>query len=186
MNLLGGTNSRRVHLEKYIRPKAGDKIIDLGCGPCDILTSLPQVDYTGVDFEQKYIDDATARFGNKGKFICMDVSDLKPGIFSDADIVLATGVLHHLTDEECHTLFSLAKSFMTPKGRFITFDGCFLEDGQHPFDVWMLKNDRGKFVRRQRDYVALASRVFPVVKPNLHSDLLRIPYTLLIMECSMS
>ncbi len=184
MTMLGGPSARKTHMDNYIRAQAGDRIIDMGCGPCEVLDHLPAVDYIGVDFEQKYIDDAKARFGNRGQFMCLNIADLKQGLFSDADIVLATGVLHHLNDDEALNLFSLAKSFLKPGGRLVTYDGCYLEQGQHPFAKWMLSNDRGKFVRKKDEYVKLAKQHFPAIRAHLHNDLLNVPYTLLIMECS--
>jgi SAM-dependent methyltransferase len=186
MRMLGADSVRRKHVSNFIRPKQGDKILDLGCGPGDTLSYLPPVEYTGIDFESKYIDDARNRFGNKGTFVCRDIAEVQPHDYSNVDIVISTGVLHHLPDEDARHLLGLAKACLKPQGRFVTFDGCFLEGGQHPFDVWMLKNDRGKFVRKSDDYIELAKEIFPVVKAHVLSDLLRVPYTVIVMECSLS
>ena len=44
--------------------------------------------------------------------------------------------------------------------------------------------DRGKFVRALDNYQRLASACFAKVEPHLRHDLLRLPYTHLIMCCS--
>jgi ubiquinone/menaquinone biosynthesis C-methylase UbiE len=187
MTLLGSERVHKLHTKEYIRPVKGDRVVDLGCGPGDMILSLPQVEYTGIDVESKYIEHARIKYGSKGSFIHKDLSELHLGEYSDVDIALSTGVLHHLTDDQARHLLRLAKSFLKPSGRLVTFDPCFLEsEKQHPFDVWMLKNDRGKFVRKEPEYIAIAKEVFPYVKASVRSDLLRIPYTIIIMECSVS
>jgi hypothetical protein len=47
----------------------------------------------------------------------------------------------------------------------------------------MLAKDRGKFVRTRDEYLRLASTRFSKVEPHLRHDLLRVPYTHLIMRC---
>jgi len=46
-------HSRILHVENYIRPRDGDRILDIGCGPGDILEFLPSVEYLGFDVNQR-------------------------------------------------------------------------------------------------------------------------------------
>jgi hypothetical protein len=48
---------------------------------------------------------------------------------------------------------------------------------------WIIKLDRGNHVRTRDEYIALASRQFRNVRVTILHDLLRIPYTHIIMEC---
>jgi SAM-dependent methyltransferase len=171
-------------IEEYARPKAGDKILDIGCGTADILEYLPDVDYLGLDVEQRYIDAAVKRYGNRGKFICRKISSDAIREPSSFDIVLAKGVLHHLNDEEAVQLFELARNTMKPEGRLITMDGCY-DKGRSKLEHFILSMDRGKHVRTREEYYTIASKVFPNVKASIRHDLLRIPYTHIIMECSL-
>ena len=58
-NLLGARRARRVLIAEYIRPNGGDQILDVGCGPADILDFLPpDVRYVGVDHSRTYIEAA--------------------------------------------------------------------------------------------------------------------------------
>jgi hypothetical protein len=91
--------------------------------------------------------------------------------------------LHHLADDEALALLRLARAALKPGGRFVTFDGC-LVDGQSAFARFLLRRDRGRFVRHRDDYLRLASRVFPNVTASVRHDLLRLPYTHIILECS--
>lgn len=184
MKSLGGHSARLTHVEKHIRPQPGFKILDIGCGPGDILEYLPGVEYLGVDLDADYIAHAESKYGSRGRFLCRNAAEIDAAEFETYDIVLATGLLHHLNDKEAIQLLQFASKALKTGGRLITYDGCYLEERQHPFDRWMLDSDRGKFVRTQKQYMSLASSVFPAITPHLRSDLLRIPYTLLILECS--
>jgi SAM-dependent methyltransferase len=97
--------------------------------------------------------------------------------------VLATGVLHHLDNERAAKLFELARTALRPDGRLITYDGCYVPE-QSKAVRWVLSKDRGKFVRKREEYLRLASASFSKIEPHIRHDLLRIPYTHLIMCCS--
>lgn len=182
-NLVGGNHHQR-HLAEHAKPVTGEKVLDIGCGPGDILAFLRDVDYTGFDISPEYIAAAKKRFGQRGRFWCGDVGlaalEQERGTF---DLVLATGVLHHLDDERAAKLFELARLALRPGGRLVTFDGCYVT-GQSGIVRWLLSRDRGKFVRRREEYLRLASVCFPTVEARVRHDLLRIPYTHLIMRCS--
>ena len=45
------------YLAEYVKPVRGEKVLDIGCGPADILAQLPDVDYTGLDISPDYIED---------------------------------------------------------------------------------------------------------------------------------
>ena len=64
----------------------------------------------------------------------------------------------------------------------ITNDGCYAP-GQSAAKRFLLSRDRGRYVRTEREYLELAARYFGKVKPNIREDVLRIPYTHLILEC---
>jgi cyclopropane fatty-acyl-phospholipid synthase-like methyltransferase len=177
-------NASTIYLSEYVKPIAGEKVLDIGCGPADILKSMPDVHYTGFDINRDYIASAQKRFGNKGRFFCDDVGminiEQELGTF---DLVMAIGVVHHLNDAQAQQLFQLARTALRPEGRMITFDGCYVS-GQSKITAWLLSRDRGKFVRAQTEYVRLASASFSKVEAHVRHDLLRIPYTHLIMRCS--
>lgn len=182
--LVGADNSQTVLVNEYVRPSTGYKILDIGCGPGNILDYLPRVDYYGFDFNPSYIDSAVKRFGQRGQFFCQRVSEAdvflkQPDSF---DIVLAVGILHHLDDAEAMQLFEIAKYALKSGGRLVTYDGCY-EEGQSKAARYLLSRDRGEFVRTQPEYTHLAHTRFDKVTASIRHDLLRIPYTHIIMEC---
>jgi len=172
-------------VKKYIRPREGDKILDIGCGTADILAYLPTVEYVGLDMNEAYINYAKKRFGHKGIFLASKVDGKAINEFSlyDYDIVLATGLLHHLNDDEALRLFELASSALKPGGRLITLDGCYVK-GQSWLARLIISRDRGKYVRNQDEYLSLASNFLKDIQVSIHHDLIRIPYTHIVMECT--
>jgi Methylase involved in ubiquinone/menaquinone biosynthesis len=183
MSLLGSDQITQMFVETYVRPKSGDKILDIGCGPADIMSFLPEVTYYGFDMDAGYIDAARKQYGDRGIFACKKVSKEALDENSRFDLVLAKGVLHHLTDPEAADMFELAQIHLNKGGRLITFDGCYVP-GQNYFAKKILALDRGKYVRTKEAYLNLALHEFPNVIPTIRHDLLRIPYTILIMECT--
>ena len=173
----------RVYVSEYVQPVPGEKVLDIGCGPGDILENLPAVDYLGFDINPKYVEAAQKRFGHRGRFFCGDVAltaiDREAASF---DLVLATGVLHHLDDNHAVSLFHLARRALKPGARLVTYDSCFAA-GQSRLARFVVSRDRGQYVRESAEYAKLAGEVFPEVKSFVRYDLLRIPYTHVILQC---
>lgn len=170
------------YINKYVRPAAGDRVLDIGCGPGDFLGHLPAVEYHGLDLSPEYVAAAKARWGAKGDFRCESVADTAVREPASYDIAVANGVLHHLTDAEARALFAVARAALKPGGRLVTIDGCFAPD-QSRLARWVVSRDRGQFVRTEPAYLALAREFFPAVQSHLYHKLIRIPYTHLVMVC---
>jgi SAM-dependent methyltransferase len=96
--------------------------------------------------------------------------------------VIAHGVLHHLDDDQARTLFRVARRALKPGGRLVTYDGCFTPD-QSAAARFVVSLDRGRHVRTREAYERLARGEFSEVRTFVRHDLVRIPYTHLIMEC---
>ena len=173
----------RSYVSEYVRPVPGEKVLDIGCGPGDILGNLPTVDYLGFDINPKYVEAAQKRFGHRGRFFCGDVGltaiDQEAGSF---DLVLATGVVHHLDDNRAVGLFQLARRALKPGSRLVTYDPCFAA-GQPKLTRFVVSQDRGQYVRESAEYAKLAAQVFPEVRSFVRHDLLRIPYSHVILQC---
>jgi cyclopropane fatty-acyl-phospholipid synthase-like methyltransferase len=180
-HLVGGVKRNRVLVRDYIRPQAGDRILDIGCGPGSMAPFLPDSEYLGVDASAEYIDEARRRFPQM-QFACQRVSQYNLAQRNHFDIVLALGVLHHLDDAEAVTLFQIARDALRPGGRLVTIDGVWTDD-QSQLVKYLLSRDRGRFVRTEAKYRELAAKVFSNIESSVQHDLLRIPYSQVILKC---
>jgi cyclopropane fatty-acyl-phospholipid synthase-like methyltransferase len=180
-NVVGGPAWAKVLVTEYIQPRDGARILEIGCGPGTIVDYLPQVEYVGFDLSSKYIEMARKRFP-QAEFICERVSRFSLAKQQSFDAVLALGVVHHLDDQEARQLFQIAADALKSGGKLITIDGVWTSD-QSASARWLLARDRGEYVRKEGEYVKIASEMFATVRPSIRHDLLRIPYTHLIMEC---
>jgi len=181
--LIGARYRSRVLVSDYIRPKAGDRILDIGCGPGNMLPYLPACGYLGFDMNESYIATARQRYGDRGEFRCERVSHNSVQQFGAFDVVLALGLVHHLDDSEARDLFMLGHKALKPGGRMVTNDGCYMAN-QSAAKRYLLSRDRGQFVRTEPQYLELAKASFQQVEPHIREDVLRIPYTHLIMVCT--
>jgi SAM-dependent methyltransferase len=184
LSILGSNRGRRLLADDHVRAKAGDHILDIGCGTGEMLRFLPEgVHYIGFDLSQRYIDAARANFGDAGRFECSDVSDFNDDSVGQADLVMAIGILHHLDDAQSTTLIRTAWNKLRPGGRLVTFDGTFVPE-QSALARALVARDRGQNIRTPEEYEALAAAVFGEVKVVVRHDLLRFPYTHCILECT--
>jgi SAM-dependent methyltransferase len=174
---------RRLLTERYIRPRAGDRVVDIGCGPGVMLEYLGDVEYTGIDLEERYIANARSRYGTRAEFVHGRAEDAAKRIAGQADIVLGKSLLHHLDDEQADAFLRAAATILKPDGRLITLDCVYLSP-QNPIARFLISLDRGKSVRTRAGYVALASRSFGNVESYLHHGLNRIAYDHCVMVCT--
>lgn len=169
-------------LVQLLAIKPGEKVLDIGCGTADILGHLPDgIDYHGCDTSEAYVAAARARFGNRGSFSIQVVPLDAAALPGQMDVVIAIGVLHHLTDGEADALFATARQVLRTSGRVLTIDGAYVA-GQNPIARLLLRLDRGRFVRSPEQYVAIAQRSFSKVRVRVLHDLLHVPYTHCFVE----
>jgi cyclopropane fatty-acyl-phospholipid synthase-like methyltransferase len=180
--LVGGSRPENRYVSNFLRVQPGNRILDIGCGPADLLADIPyDVEYHGFDTEPKYIEAAKLRYKDRGTFRVQAVAPGAVEGIGNFDLAVATGVVHHLDDSEADSLFAGAAKILRPGARLVTLDGVYVEH-QNPIAKLLLKLDRGRHVRTANQYIALAQKHFEIVKPTILHDLLTIPYTHIILE----
>lgn len=180
---IGDDNIRQHYADQFICARDGMRVLDIGCGTGDILRFLPLVDYLGFDLSADDIESAKQKFGDRGRFFCSPVDESIDVLEASFDIVLAHGVLHHLNDQEALKLFAIALRALKPGGRLVTFDGCFTDD-QSRLARFFVSKDRGQHIRNRCGYEDLAKSAFSSPRVTIRHDLIRLPYTHIIMECT--
>lgn len=181
-SLMGAHRVRYQFSTTFIRAYPGSRLLDIGCGTAQILEYLPEgVDYWGYDINPAYIAAARTKFSKRGQFSCRFLEESEVTGMMSFDIVIATGLLHHLDDDNARNVLHLAKLALKSGGRFVSFDPVFVVD-QNPIAQFIISRDRGQNVRTPEKYRNLALTVFSQVK-GLVRHRIWIPYTHWIMEC---
>jgi SAM-dependent methyltransferase len=180
--VVGGERGRRTVVRDYVRPRPGARLLDLGCGPGELVSFLGAVQYVGVDVSDAYVARARKAFGNRAQFRVGDATHLDRDL-RDFDVVLAFGVIHHFDDESARRLLEGAKGALRAGGRFVAVDPARIAKAPVPARV-LVSWDRGAHVRSPTEYERLAEGVFEDVRCEVRRDLLRIPYTHCVLECA--
>lgn len=182
--LVGARKLRASNVRNHVRPFPGMRILDLGCGTAQILAALPEdVVYVGFDMSPAYIDHARREFGARGTFHCRKLEHAEVAGMEPFDLVMGTGVLHHLDDASARQFMSLASAALGPGGRIYTVDPC-LSPGQNPIARFLIERDRGQHVRDAEGYLALTSGLVAQVNGHLVHHAW-VPYTRWHMECRL-
>jgi SAM-dependent methyltransferase len=157
--LAGADALRRTLVEDWIRPNRGDRILDIGAGPSAILQHLPDINYIGWEPNERYVRTARATYGERATFHCGLFTQEEAARIEPVDLVLMSGVMHHLPDTELLELLASLSMTLKPTGRLVTVDPV-LTPRQNPIAKLLISLDRGRHVRTAEGYLAIAGRSF--------------------------
>jgi len=180
---VGSPRVRRTLVERYVQPRPGLRVLDVGCGPGGLIEHLSGVDYTGTDLSPAYIESARRRYGDRGRYLVGRIADLDPAEIGQFDTVIAKSVLHHIDEDEALHLFRATAQVLAPGGRLVTLDAAYTPEMSRAAR-FVVSRDRGQSILTPAGYEALARRAFEQVEVSVHHDLLRIPYTHVFMSCA--
>jgi SAM-dependent methyltransferase len=172
---LGADNAITRYVDEVLQPKAGMKILDVGCGPANVLAYLPPVDYTGIDLNEKHIAFAREKYGDRGRFMVGNAADDLKQEEGSFDLINVSALLHHLADNEAISLFTSLKRLMKANGSIVTLDNVWLPD-QRAVVKLINKLDSGINIRTPAGYLGLLDGLGLDIQTRVFNDLLRIPY----------
>lgn len=110
---------------KHIEPKAGDCLLDMGCGTGVLLSMLekryPEVFLTGIDPTQEMLDIATKRFSKK---IHIEQSWAEQLPFDDEkfDWIISCNMFHYIREPEI--VLKEMMRVLKPTGQVVITDWC--------------------------------------------------------------
>jgi SAM-dependent methyltransferase len=180
--LVGSDRGRAILVRDHVRPTPGARVLDVGCGPGDLVRYLGNVRYVGIDASSAYIERARRLFGRRAEFRIGDATRLDDDL-RGFDLVLAFGLVHHLDDEQARTFWREATQALVPGGLAVAVDPT-LSPGQPKLARLVISADRGERVRAPDGYAHLAESAFASVRVTVREDLLRIPYTHCVIEAA--
>jgi SAM-dependent methyltransferase len=180
-HLIGARRWLQRFTDEVIRPRSGDRVFDIGCGPGALLHCLPETtSYVGFDRNGAYIERARRMHGARGEFICDDVGNFARHALGRVDIAVAIGILHHLDDNLASGMLRSTANALKPAGRLITVDPCFHPD-QSAIQRFVVSKDRGMHVRSYDRYVELVDAVFPEPKAVFQRGHVPFPHSICII-----
>lgn len=180
-DIVGGRRAREQFVSDYVKPYRGLRLLDLGCGTSSILESLPDfVEYVGCDLSEEYLLAARHRFGSRGTWLQQGVEEIASTDMGTFGLVMADGLLHHLDDPSVYSILPKINDLLAPGGRFVSKDPCRLQ-GQNLIAKGLVLLDRGRNARTVDEYRRLLDGFFVESTAEVREDLLRVPYTHVIM-----
>tara|TARA_B100001093_G_scaffold408770_1_gene397684 strand:+ start:1741 stop:2355 length:615 start_codon:yes stop_codon:yes gene_type:complete len=181
-SVMSGTSFRNSIIKKNITKK-NLKILDIGCGPAQILEHIPQCDYYGYDIDQRSIQYAKRKYYQKNyHFYCKKFNKTELKKLPKFDFIIFFGILHHLSNKEVHEILKLCKKLMKKNSKILTEDPILLEK-QNVIAKFLIKKDRGLNVRKKREYIELLKKHFKKIKNKVTHQYF-IPYTWFTTVCS--
>jgi SAM-dependent methyltransferase len=177
---LGADRAISRYVDEVLQPKPGMKVLDVGCGPANVLAYLPPVDYTGIDLNEKHIAHARQRYGERGRFIVGNAAEDLKQEEQAFDLINVSALLHHLADDEAISLFRSLKRLLKQDGKIVTFDNVWLPSQR--IVVKLINTlDSGMNIRTPEAYLGLLNGLGFDVETRVFHDLLRIPYDHVVM-----
>lgn len=174
--LTRGDETMRAMADQYIRPEAGERILDVGCGYGDLARCLPDVTYVGVDANEHYIEFARRNPFNGADFVVGDVTELSEERYGRFDCAVLIGVLHHLSDNDATSTLKAISGILNPQGRLVAAEPVW-DPSQRTTARVLAALDRGRYVREQARYSELVSPWFAKTVSEVRHDLFWFPYT---------
>jgi SAM-dependent methyltransferase len=181
--LPSGTLERLVR--EYFIVDDGGSVLDLGCGFGDYAPLYAERStYLGIDHNASYVETARRmNAGSRATFLVADVADPVVVDHGPFDLIMMSGVLHHLPSSAVRELADHVRPLLSPTGRFVAMEPVFDPD-QRLTARLTIAADRGRFARDEDGYRCLLEDTFPKVDTTIASGMLRIPYTHVIITAS--
>lgn len=174
-SVLGSHKARRRYVAEVLRPEPGMRLLDVGCGPGTILPYLPDVDYTGIDLNEKHIRFAARSFFGRKRFIVASTTQLLELNIGTFDLINISGLIHHLDDGAARSLLEDCCALTSAGGRIVTIDPVWVP-GQRLIARGLKSLDSGLNIRSPDGYRALAKNLAVQFSDQQFYDLLNLPY----------
>ena len=117
-----------------IAPKAGEILLDLGCGTGGLTIAIanaePEASVTGYDIDPDILDIARKKMGPQSDALCVtlrevnvtDIASIPQSDLGRFHCVTSSLVFHHLTFGQKRQAIESVKSLLRPGGRFVLID----------------------------------------------------------------
>ncbi len=162
---------------EILKTDSVERVLDFGSGIGHHSQLFQGKQYLGIEPLESCVLSAKRLYKDStATFLLGDHTALKSLPESTFDLVFAIGVLHHIDDLVFNEFVNQAFRLLKPGARLMTFDPV-LHGNQSKLSKWVVKQDRGHWVRTENEYLAVIKTVFSGdTDSRIYSKLLRIPY----------
>ena len=161
--IMMGTSFRKKIIENNIK-KENLNILDIGCGPAEVIDNFPHSNYYGFDIDKRSIQYAKKKYPSSNfHFYCKKFKKSELKKLPKFDFVILFGILHHLNNNEVKLILNLCKKKMKKNSKLLTADPIFI-DNQNKIAKFFISKDRGKNVRKKNEYLSLIKSSFKKFK----------------------
>lgn len=183
--LISSKKRTQKFVDQYLHVQPNSSILDLGCGVGDFCKYfVPESRYLGIDSNRRYIETAQRNCNDSNAtFLCGDISTIDLNEYGPFDLVMMSGVMHHLDSSSVIDSLKPIAELLSESGRFFAIEPVF-EPNQPLLARLIIASDRGQYVRDREGYSQILSTVFNSVNIETSHDIIRIPYTHALITAS--
>jgi 2-polyprenyl-3-methyl-5-hydroxy-6-metoxy-1,4-benzoquinol methylase len=122
------SDSTRYFIQRFINcaiQPGSKKVLEIGCGN-GLLTFFllkKQLQITSIDISEKAVENMHKQFSGeihqgRLKLKCADILEFLEGADEKYDVIIGSGIIHHIEKKEWKNLFQLAHKSLAPDGVF--------------------------------------------------------------------
>ena len=176
-NLVSTKNTWSTVFKNFIDTSEDLIVLDCGCGTSKYRELIDAKKYIGLDYNSNYIEEANKKFPND-TFKVADLTKLQPNEFEKVDRIILLGIIHHLDDVESRLLINKLFNLLNRNGVIYTLDPLFIsvEKPSDRIANFVASKDRGRYVRKEEEYLKLFSPKIKKIEKRVFNNLLRIPF----------
>ncbi|MBN1354536.1 MAG: class I SAM-dependent methyltransferase, partial [Candidatus Omnitrophica bacterium] len=159
-----GANAQKRKLFMGLIPNG--RILDFGCANGNLFPAFYDFDYYGVDIDEKLIEDARKKYGTykNARFVCADILKRPfPEDFFDSVLFSTSG--HHIDDKTLYEIMRALERVLKTGGKLYYFDTIHEPGRDSAFLKFLLRLDRGKYMRDEKIYRSMIYRFSDSLKP---------------------
>ena len=162
---------------EILKSESIERVLDFGSGIGHHSQLFQGKQYLGIEPSESCVLSAERLYKDSNStFLVGDHTALKSLTEGTFDLIFAIGVLHHIDDLVFNEFVEQAFRLLKPGARLMTFDPV-LHQHQRKLSKWVVKQDRGQWVRTENEYLTVIKKFFlDNTDSRIYSKLLRIPY----------
>jgi SAM-dependent methyltransferase len=143
-------------VERWLRDHEIRRVLDVGCGAGTNAGRFSDVEYVGIDVNERYLQAARVRFG--GQFVQADLTGTDLSSLGTFDMILANSFLHHVADPDVERILAQLSSLLAPEGTIHILD--LVLPNRKSLAWVMARLDRGRYARPVERWRALFGAAF--------------------------